>query len=97
MALNTTAGITRLDDLQVIGLRDVNGLHGHSGQDQRSALRYPPLGHPIKGGSFHSGLLQLVVPGRVQVQLGELECDSSGSFVKATKRSGDPVIAVKCD
>ena len=61
------------------------------------ALRYPPTGRPVEGGSLHPGLLQLGVLEGVQVYLRELESDSSGSFVKSPKRSGNPVNDIKCE
>lgn len=56
------------------------------------ALRYPSLGRPVEGGALYPRLLELWVSGWVQVHLWQFECDSSGSFLKAAKRGGNPVI-----
>lgn len=83
--------------LQVVRLGDFHGLQGDGGEDVVGALRYPALGRPVEGGSLHAGLLQLRVAGRVQVHLGQLECDRSGRLFKAAKGSGHPVIDNECE
>lgn len=84
------------DHLKVIRLWDIDGFQGNGRQDQMGALRYPSLGCPVEGGPLHPRLLQLWVTWRVQIHLRQLECDSSGSLVKAAKRSGHPAIDIEC-
>lgn len=81
--------------LQVIGLWDIHGLQGDSGQDQMGALGYPSLGCPVEGGPLHPWLLELWESERVQVDLWEFERDRSGGFVEASVRSGNPAIQIK--
>lgn len=83
--------------LQVVRLWDFHGLQGDGGDDVVGALRYPTLGRPVEGGSHHAGLLQLRVAGRVQVHLGQLECDRPGRLLKAAEGSGHPVIDTECE
>ena len=59
------------------------------------ALGYPTLGCPVEGGPLYPRLLELWVSEQAQVYLREFERDSSGSFVEAAIRSGNPAIEIK--
>lgn len=77
--------------LQVFRLWDLNGLQGYGGYDHVASLSYPALSRPVEAGPLHPWRLQLRETWRVQVQLGKLEGDGFGSFVKAAEGSGHPV------
>lgn len=55
-----------------------------------ASLGYPALSRPVEAGPLRPWRLQLGETWRVQLQLGKLEADGFGSFVKAAEGRGHP-------